>query len=277
MAREVRRAPEWGPARPRHLWRGRQAGVLEDGHGREHAAGPPQGGSSSPVAANISRHDVLDLWAERWRRRAARGDMLIGRCADDASVGVEHRDDAERFWAERRNRVQPCHLARPPEKTRRIECGRCAAERRQRRGQGSPETFDLLGVTPRCSKTRTGKCTVRRQTIAKRLRQTLQDSKAALRERMHWPIPHQGAWRRRVLLGHSRDYAVPRHGRRLKVFREGIRRYGGRTRRRRSQRHRLTWQRLYALVERWLPSPPMLHPYPAPRLRVTTRGRSPVR
>ena len=125
--------------------------------------------------------------------------------------------------------------------------------------------------------TRTGKFTVRRKTIAKRLRKKLQDIKAALRERMHWPIPQQGAWLRSVLLGHYRYYAVPRNGSLLKVFREAIMRYWGRTLRRRSQRHRMTWQRMYALVERWLPSPHILHPYPAQRLRVTTRGRSPVR
>ena len=227
----------------RHLWRWLKAGVLEDGHWREQAEGPPQGGSISPLAANISLHDVLDLWAERWRRDA-RGDMIIVRFADDAIVGFEHRDDAERFWAELRKRFQQCHLELHPEKTRLIEFGRFAAERRQRRGQGRPETFDFLGFTHMCSKTRTGKFTVRRKTSAKRLRKKLQDIKAALRERMHWPIPQQGAWLRSGLLGHYRYYAVPRNGSLLKVFREGIRRYWGRTLRRRSQRHRMTWQRM---------------------------------
>ena len=199
------------------------------------------------------------------------------RFADDASGGFEHRDDAERFGAELRKRFPQFPRALHPEKTRLIECGRCAAERRQRRGHGRPETFDFLGFTPRCSKTRTGKVTVRRKTLAKRRRQKLQDITAALRERMHWPIPPQGAWLRRVLLGHYRYYAVPRNGSRLTVLREVIRRSWGRTLRRRSQRHRRTWQRMYALVERWLPSPHILPPYPAQRLRVTTRGRSPVR
>ena len=126
-----------------HLWRWLKAGVLEDGQWREQAEGTPQGGSISPLAANIYLHDVLDLWAERWRRRAARGDMIIVRFADDAIVGFEHRDDAERFWAELRERFQQFHLELHPEKTRLIEFGRFAAERRQRRGQGRPETFDF--------------------------------------------------------------------------------------------------------------------------------------
>jgi RNA-directed DNA polymerase len=166
--------------------------------------GPHQGGSISPWAAHLSLHDVLALWAERGRRDA-RGDMLLVRCADDAIVGCEPRDEAERFWAELRKRCQQFPRARPPEKTRLIECGRVAAERRQRRGQGSPATFALLGFTHLGSKPRTGKVTVRRKPIATRLRKKLQDSKAALRERMHWPIPQQGAWLRRVLLGHYRS------------------------------------------------------------------------
>jgi RNA-directed DNA polymerase len=192
-------------------------------------------------------------------------------------VGFEHRDDAERFWAERRERFQQFHRELHPEKTRLSECGRFAAERRQRRGHGRPETFDLLGLTHRCSKTRTGKFTARRKTIAKRLRKKLQEVTAALREHMHWPIPQQGAWLRRVLLGHYRSYAVPRHGSLLSVFRETIMRYWCQTLRRRSQRHRMTWQRRYALAEQWLPKLQIRHPYPAQCLRVTTRGRSPVR
>jgi group II intron reverse transcriptase/maturase len=261
----------------RHLWRWLKAGVLEDGQWREQAEGTPQGGSISPLAANIYLHYVLDLWAERWRRRNARGDMIIVRFADDAIVGFEHRDDAVRFWAELRERFRQFHLELHPEKTRLLEFGRFAVDRRQRRGHGRPETFDFLGFTHICSKTRTGKFTVRRKTIAKRLRQKLQEIGQLLRERMHWPIPHQGAWLRSVLLGHYRYYAVPRNGRLLKVFREVIMRYWCRMLRRRSQRYRRTWQRLYALVERWLPSPHILPPYPAQRLRVTTRGRSPVR
>jgi RNA-directed DNA polymerase len=254
-----------------------KAGVLAEGHWHEQAEGTPQGGRISPLAANISLHDVLDLWADRWRRRYARGDVIIVRYADDFLVGFEDRDDAERFWGERRDRLQQLALELHPEKTRLIEFGRFAAERRGRRGQGKPETFDFLGFTHMCSKTRQGKFTVRRKTIAKRLRKKLQEVKETLRLRMHWPIPRQGAWLKSVLLGHYRYYGVPRNGSLLTVFHETVMRYWCRTLRRRSQRHRLTWQRIYALAEQWLPKPHILHPYPAQRLRVTTRGKSPVR
>jgi group II intron reverse transcriptase/maturase len=261
----------------RHMQKWLQAGVLEEGQWHAQAEGTPQGGSVSPLAANIYLHYVLDLWADRWRRQHARGNVIIVRYADDFIVGFEHRDDAERFWRELRDRMGQFNLELHPEKTRLIEFGRFAAERRQRRAQGKPATFDFLGFTHICSKTRNGKFTVRRKTIAQRLRKKLQAVKDTLRRRMHWPIPQQGAWLKSVLLGHYRYYAVPRNGSLLTVFRDTIMRYWCQTLRRRSQRHRTTWPRRYALAEQWLPKPHILHPYPAQRLCVTTRGRSPVR
>ena len=192
-------------------------------------------------------------------------------------VGFEHRDDAERFWRELQERFGKFNLGLHPEKTRLIEFGRFAVERRKRRAQGKPETFDFLGFTHTCSKTRNGKCTVRRKTIAQRLRRKLQAVKETRRRRLHWPIPPQGAWLKSVLLGHYRYSAVPRNGSLLTVFRDTIMRYWCQTLRRRSQRHRMTGPRRYALAEHGLPKPHTLHPYPAQRLCVTTRGRSPVR
>jgi RNA-directed DNA polymerase len=147
----------------RHMQKGLKAGVLEDGQWRAQEEGTPQGGKVSPLAANISLHYVLDVWAERWRRRYARGAVSIVRYGDDVIVGFEHRDDAERFWAELRERFRKFNLGLHPEKTRLLAFGRFAADRRQRGGQGKPETFDFLGFTHSCRKTRTGKfrCGVR--------------------------------------------------------------------------------------------------------------------
>jgi hypothetical protein len=261
----------------RHIRKWLQAGVLEEGQWHEQEEGTPQGGSVSPLSANIYLHYVLDLWAERWRRRHARGEVIIVPYGEDFIVGFEHRDNAEQFWTALRERFQQFNLELHPEKTRLLEFGRFAAERQQRRGRGKPETFDFLGLTHICSETRSGKFTVRRKTIAKRLRTKLQEVKASLQMRMHWPIPQQGAWMRCVVLGHYRYYAVPRNGTLLTVFHGTIIREWCRTLRRRSQRHRMTWQRMYALAEHWLSKAHILHPYPAQRLRVTIQGRSPVR
>jgi group II intron reverse transcriptase/maturase len=261
----------------RHIRKWLKAGVLEDGQWRQPEAGAPPGGSASPLLANLYLHYVFDLWAAQWRRRYARGDVIIVRYCDDFIVGFQYKDDAEQFLSDLRARFHRFHLELHPDKTRLIEFGRWASERRQRRGQGKPETFDFLGLTHICSQTRTGKFTVRRKTVAKRLRKKLQEIKQLLRARMHWPIRQLGAWLKSVLTGHYRYYGVPRNMSRLRVFRERILRYGCQTLRRRSQRHRITWQRIYALATHWLPPPHILHPYPAQRLRVTTRGKSPVR
>jgi hypothetical protein len=247
---------------PRQPWR--HAGVRAEGPWHAPVEGTRPGGRVRPVAANIDRPDGLDLWADRWRRPHARGEVISMRYAADVIGGGEHGDDAERFGRARRARRGQCHLERPPEKTPLIEVGRLAAERRQRRAQGNPATVDGRGLTPTGRTTRHGTLTVRRQTMA-------------WRRRRPGPLPPPGAWLQRGLLGPDRDGAVPRHGRRLTVCRDPIMRDWCPTRRRRRQRPRMTWPRLYARAEPWLPTPPILPPYPAPRLCVTTRGRSPGR
>jgi group II intron reverse transcriptase/maturase len=254
----------------RHIRKWLNAGIFEDGQWRGQKEGTPQGGSVSPLLANIYLHYVFDLWAEQWRGRHARGDVIIVRYCDDFIVGFQHQDEAERFWVELRERFHRFNLELHPEKTRLIEFGRFAVERRERRGEGKPETFDFLGFTHMCGKTRKGKFTVRRKTVASRLRRKLHEVKQTLRKRMCLPIPSQGTWLRAVLLGHYRYFAVPRNSSLLRVFREGILRSWCRTLRRRSQRHRITWRRMYALAQQWLPQPRILHPYPAQRLCVTT-------
>jgi group II intron reverse transcriptase/maturase len=261
----------------RHIHKWLNAGVLEDGQWRHQEEGTPQGGSASPLLANLYLHYVFDLWAAQWRRRHARGDVIIVRYCDDFIAGFQHKDEAEQFLRDLRERFRTFNLELHPDQTRLIEFGRYAVERRQRRGQGKPETFDFLGFTHICGQTKRGVFTVRRNTIATRLRRKLRAVKQTLRLRMHWPIKELGAWLKSVVVGHYRYYGVPRNMGMLRVFRERILRYWCRTIRRRSQRHRMTWQRMYQLATQWLPEPQIMHPYPAPRLRVTTQGRSPVR
>jgi hypothetical protein len=206
----------------RHRQKWLYAGVLEAGQWHAQEEGPPPGGRVSPVAAPSSRHDVLALWADRGRRPDARGEVIIVRSADECLVGGAHRDAAARFWSALRDRRGQGTLARHPEQTRLSECGRFAVERRQRRAPGQPETVAGLGLTPSRRQTRHGKCPVRRKTIAQRLRQHLQAVQDTRRRRMPWPIPQQGAWRKRVLLGQDRSSAVPRHGSLRRVCRDTI-------------------------------------------------------
>ncbi len=253
------------------------AGVLEDGKRTRSDVGAVQGGSISPLLANAYLHYVFDLWVQRWRKKQARGDVVVVRWADDFVVGFQHRTEAERFLAELRERFAKFGLELHPDKTRLIEFGRFAESNRRGRGGGKPETFDFLGFTHSCAKTRAGKFTVLRQTMRQRLRTKLSEVKAELRRRMHDPVPEQGAYLRSVVRGHCQYYGVPLNGPALKAFRYAVGWIWCRTLRRRSQRHRLTWSRMRRLINRWLPTPRICHPYPLVRFGVVTRGRSPVR
>ena len=171
--------------------------------------GTVQGGSISPLLANIYLHYVFDLWVQRWRKKQAHGDVIVVRYADDFVVGFEHREEAERFLAELRERFAKFGLELHPDKTRLIEFGRYARPNRRARGEGKPETFNFLGFTHSCGKTRKGRFTVLRQTMRKRLQAKLQEVKAELRRRMHDPSRSKGAYLRSVVLGHVRYYGVP--------------------------------------------------------------------
>ena len=253
------------------------AGVLEDGQITRSEMGTVQGGSISPLLANIYLHYAFDLWAEQWRRRHTQGDVVIVRYADDWVAGFEHRWDAERFKRDVAQRLKSFGLTLHENKTRLIEFGRFARQNRSRRGQGKPETFDFLGFTHCCGTTRKGKFMVLRLTSAKRLRAKLHAVKDELRRRMHRPIAEQGQYLRAVVAGHSRYFAVPCNGARVQVFRFQVARLWHRTLCRRSQGKHLSWKRMCRIVEHWLPRPRICHPYPNQRLIVTTQGKSRVR
>jgi len=253
------------------------AGVIEDGAWTESLEGVPQGASASPLLANVYLHYVFDLWAHRWRIRHARGDVVIVRFADDAVVGFEYRQDAERFWADLRERLAKFSLELNADKTRLIRFGRFAAQQRKERGLGKPETFQFLGFTHICGRTKAGRFKLTRITDKKRIRTKLSKVKAELIRRRHLPIPDQGRWLASVLRGHCNYYAVPDNSKAINAFRFRIIGHWLAALRRRSQRTRLTWKRMYRLAERWLPRVHILHPWPNDRFDARTRGRSPVR
>ncbi len=247
------------------------AGVLEKGRWTSSEEGTPQGGSASPLMANIFLHYVLDLWVHQWRKTKARGDVIVVRFADDFVVGFQHRSDAERFRNDLEERFTKFKLRLHPEKTRLIEFGYFAANNRRRRGHGKPETFNFLGFTHICGKKRSnGMFTVYRRTISKRHRAKLKEIKTGLRRRMHEPVPQVGKWLKTVVEGHNRYYGVPSNERSLSSFRFHVARLWFRSLRRRSQKTRVTWERMYRLIDQWLPPPRIHHPYPLRRLGVIT-------
>ena len=253
----------------RHIKKWLNAGVLEDGKWRQIEEGTPQGGCVSPLLANVYLHYVFDLWIDWWRRQPGRGDVVVVRYVDDFVIGFQHREEAEQCLAELRERFGKFNLDLHPDKTRLIEFGRFAAANRKRRGDGKPDTFDFLGFTHICGKTRkAGWFTVLRHTMRKRLKRKVQEVREKLYERRHDPIPAVGRWLHSVLTGHYRYFGVPHNSRRLAAFRYYIMRAWQFVLRRRGQKDRTTWARMNRLAKRWLPLPRIHHLYPTERLSV---------
>jgi len=246
------------------------AGVIEDGTWSQTVEGSPQGASVSPLLANVYLHYVLDLWADWWRRRHAHGDVIIVRWADDFIVGFEHEQDARRFLDELRERLARFGLELHPDKTRLIEFGRYAAERRRTRGLGKPETFNFLGFTHICAKSRNGRFWLKRITVSKRMRAKLKAVNDQLKRRRHLPVPVQGRWLRSVVQGHLAYYAVPGNTDAVTAFRFHLTRHWFTALRRRSQRKRLNWERMRRIMNRWLPEVRVMHPFPEVRFAART-------
>jgi len=245
-----------------------KAGVLEEGVVMASERGTGQGSVASPLLANIYLHYAFDLWAERWRRREATGNMVVIRYADDIVVGFEHEADARRFWDAMRGRLEEFSLSLHPEKTRLIEFGRFAATNRERRGLGKPETFNFLGFTFIYGRNSRGKFLLCRKTRRDRMRARLLELKEELRRRMHQSIPEQGVWLKQVVAGYFAYHAVPTNDRTLRTFRSGVEFLWMRSLRKRSQRDRTTWEKMRKLTEEWLPKPRVLHPWPSQRFAV---------
>ncbi len=240
-----------------------QAGVMEQGRWSETKEGTPQGAVISPLLANLYLHYVLDLWVDQWRKKRATGDVIIVRYADDAVLGFQQRGDAQRFLEQLRERLAKFGLELHPEKTRLIEFGRYAAERRKQRGEGKPETFHFLGFTHICGTShKTGDFTLRRKTMGKRMAAKLKDIQVQLRQRLHAPIGNTVEWLRSVVRGYYQYHAIPGNEERLWAFRKDVLRIWLRQLRRRSQRSRWTWERFQERLGVLLPELCILHPYP---------------
>jgi RNA-directed DNA polymerase len=245
-----------------------KAGVLEEGEIRTAEEGTGQGSAISPLLANVYLHYGFDLWAERYRRREAEGDMVIVRYADDTIVGFEHEADARRFLEAMRERLAAFALKLHPDKTRLIEFGRRAAAARKSRGLGKPETFNFLGFTFICGNSRNGGFLLKRKSRGDRMQAKLKEIKAGLKARMHEPVKRQGLWLRQVVQGWFNYHAVPTNFRALCAFHHHVKDQWRRTLRRRSQKDDMTWTRIAALAQEWLPTPRIRHPWPSQRFAV---------
>jgi RNA-directed DNA polymerase len=241
------------------------AGVLEDGQWSDSGEGTPQGGSLSPLIANVYLHYVLDLWLDHWRKTRARGNVIAVRFADDFIVGFQYQDDAERFLGELRGRLAKFSLELHPDKTRLIEFGPHAARLRKARGEGKPETFTFLGFRHIARLTRRGRFQVQRKTDTRKMAAKLKQVKAEIMRRRHLPVPEQGKWLASVVAGHQRYYAVPGNYQAVNAFRNQVTRHWRHGLSRRSQKGRVTWDRMNRLASRYLPRAKIMHPWPNER------------
>jgi RNA-directed DNA polymerase len=240
-----------------------KAGVMEQGQWTKTEEGSPQGAVISPVLANLYLHYVLDVWVQAWRKKRDRGDVIIVRYADDAVLGFERREEAERFLEELRERLGKFGLELHPDKTRLIEFGRFAAARRKQRGEGKPETFNFLGFTHICGTNHTtGKFTVIRKTISKRMAAKLKDIGTKLRMRMHESVRGTLSWLQQVVRGYFQFHAIPGNMPRMNIFRGEVLWLWYRALRRRSQRRKLTWKQFLVKLAPLLPPIRVLQPYP---------------
>jgi len=241
-----------------------KAGVSEEGQWSPTTIGTPQGAVISPLLANVYLHYALDLWAHQWRKQLA-GEMFLVRYADDVVFAFQYRRDAERFRGELAERLRQFGLELHPQKTRLIEFGRYAESNRRSRGEGPPETFDFLGLTHICGRTRTGTFKVTRRTVTKRMRARLAAIKLQLRQRIHRPVAETGSWLRSILRGYYRYHAVPGNLPMLSHFRHRLIRLWRHALRRRGSRRGVTWARMAVVANRWLPTPSVNHSYPVTR------------
>jgi group II intron reverse transcriptase/maturase len=254
------------------------AGVLENGTWTRSETGTEQGGSISPLLANLYLHYVFDVWAQRWRKTEAQGEVIVVRYLDDFIVGFQSRPDAEQFLEALRARLEQFGLQLHPNKTRLLEYGRHAAQHRRERGQGKPETFQFLGFVHSCGRSRkTGRFTVRRHTIGERLRAKLKEVKEELRRRWHDPVPEVGQWLGAVVRGYYQYHGIAGNARAIRRFREEVSRLWHRALGRRSQKGQVRWDRMKRLIQQYIPPAHIVHPWPSVTFAVMTQGKNPVR
>ncbi|MCP4966032.1 MAG: group II intron reverse transcriptase/maturase [bacterium] len=255
-----------------------KVGIVEDGRVTRCSRGAPQGAVISPILANVYLHYAYDLWVHRWRRTTASGDVIVIRYADDTIVGFQHEHEARAFLEDLKQRLRLFDLTLHPAKTRLIRFGRHAIKQRERLGDGKPETFDFLGFTHFCTRSRKrGSFVIGRKTIKKRMIATLRSIKMELRRRMHDPIAKTGAWVEQVLKGYLNYFAVSGNDPSLWWFFNEVRWRWLKTLKRRSQKAFLNWERFTSLTDRYFPPIRVRHPLPCHRFDAKTRGRSPVR
>lgn len=225
-----------------------KAGILEEGEYKASDEGSVQGGNISPVLANIYMHHVLMLWHDLYYRKRGRGESFLVVFADDFITGFEYKSEAERYYRELKERLAKFGLEMEMSKSRLLEFGRYAKERRRRRGEGKPETFNFLGFTFYCGENSKGKYCVIPRTNSKRFSKRLKGMNKWLRENRNQPLKVLMKKLNQKLVGHYRYYGVTYNVKMLIKYHYYVVNMLFKWLNRRSQKKSFTWEQFHMML-----------------------------
>jgi len=226
-----------------------QVGVIDEGRLLVSETGTGQGQTISPLLANVYLHYVLDEWFKNEVKPRLRGAAHEIRFADDAVLCFQYREDAEKVMEVLPKRFAKYGLTLHPEKTRLVDFGRYAEEHAKRQGK-KPATFDFLGFTHICARSRRGKFTVNVRTMKKRLRRGLKAIAEWCQKNRHEPVEEQQQTLNAKLRGHYQYYGLPTNSRSIWKFYRGVCRIWRKWLNRRTRGKRLTWENYTELLRR---------------------------
>src|SRR5215470_1280637 len=226
-----------------------QIGVIDDGRLLVSETGTGQGQTISPLLANIYLHYVLDEWFENEVKPRMRGEAYEIRFADDAVLCFQYKEDADKVMEVLPKRFAKYGLTIHPEKTRLLEFGRYAEENAKRQGKKAA-TFDFLGFTYVCARSRKGKFTVHMRTMKKRFRQGLKAIAEWCQENRHLPVEKQQKTLNAKLRGHYQYYGRPTNYQSLWRFFREVRHIWRKGLSRRTRGNGMTWEKYAAILRK---------------------------
>ncbi len=237
-----------------------KAGVIEAGIKYDTPEGTPQGGVISPLLANVYLHYVLDLWFQKVARKQCRGKSYMIRYADDFVCCFQYEDDARAFYEALKERLAKFNLELAEDKSRIIAFGKHAEVEAQRTSKQKPDTFNFLGFTHYCGKSRKGVFRVKRKTSRKKFSNSIVRTKEWLKQHRSLPVPDIMDVLSRKLLGYYRYYGITDNSSALERYKSRVEELLFKWLNRRSQRKSFKWDKFKRLLRKY--------PLPEPRIYV---------
>jgi group II intron reverse transcriptase/maturase len=237
-----------------------KGGYMEEGKEYKTDSGTPQGGVISPILANVYLHYVLDLWFEKRVRKQCKGQAYIVRYADDFVCCFQYKREAQDFFRSLKMRLKKFNLEIAEDKTKIIPFGRFAEKNAKQMGEGKPATFDFLGFTHYCGKSKQGNFRVKRKTSRKKIQGKLKETKEWLKSNRNKDIHIIMDRFKRSLIGYYNYYCITDNTQNVNNFKDKIQYLLFKWLNRRSQRKSFTWDKYRLFLGKY--------PLPSPRVKV---------